>query len=141
MDKLPIFIHMQKGYKTIETESSGKCVECGRELYGRPDKKFCSEECKNKFHNTDRIKKNKIKDRIIIDLIKNREILVSLLDSGRTSAELVELEAMGFKPSRITGYRKTGGLNEFDCFDLIYRQSKTRIFNLRPVLSSASQKF
>ena len=41
------------------------------------------------------------------------------------------IEAMGFKPSVITGYSKVKGHNEFRCFDIKYCQSPNRIFNIR----------
>lgn len=116
-------------YRTLkETEPS--CLECGRELYGRSDKKFCSEECKNRYHNRRHQDSRRIRNRIITDLSSNYEILENLLKMKIKVVSLCDAEAMGFKPAIITGCTKEKGHNEYRCFDIKYCQSPTRIFNI-----------
>lgn len=107
------------------------CLECGREFYGRKDKKFCSDECKNHFHNQEKRAGKRFRDRILTDLCSNYELLETLLKNRISVISLCDFEAMGFKPSVITGYSKVKGHNEFRCFDIKYCQSPNRIFNIR----------
>jgi len=53
----------------------GCCRECGCELRGRSDKKFCSDMCRNAFHN--RLKRDLSKEIPAINriLLNNRRIL------------------------------------------------------------------
>lgn len=117
-------------------EEDRHCLSCGEELYGRPDKKFCCEECKNRYHNERRLQDNRISNRIITDLMRNKKILTMLADSGKEEADIVELEAMGFRVSRITGYRKSAsGPDEYDCLDFRFCLEEGRLIRLRRVRS------
>lgn len=117
----------------IKEEEKGTCLECGKEFYGRSDKKFCSTACKNHYHNRTSDDKRLMKQRIFTDLSANYAILEKLLNMGLKVINLCDAEAIGFRSSIITGYSKTKGHNEFRCFDIRYCQSPTRIFNIRRV--------
>ncbi len=95
---------------------SEKCLECGKEIHGRIDKKFCSIECKNRY---------------------NYEILNSLLREDNTSAEISDLIDLGFNPSYVTGhYKGRKAHDEYKCFDIKYDQTPSRIINIRRQESS-----
>ena len=55
-----------------------KCHECGRELFGRRDKKFCNVSCRNGFNNNLNVEKAGIVRRINNYLRKNRIVLKNL---------------------------------------------------------------
>ena len=110
----------------------GQCLECGKVLYGRSDKKFCSKECKNRFHNNEARELCSVRSRIQDRLIANHDILLSLCRKGLDGAPLEELMEMGFDPRFVTGHRK--GMykhDEYFCFDVRYYRTPTRIFRLR----------
>lgn len=114
--------------------SSGKirkCLECGREIYGRLDKKFCDENCKNRYHNQHYHSSSRLRDRIFTDLSTNHRILENLLKMGLTSVNLYDVQALGFKPSLVTGYAKKKGYDELRCFDICYRQTPERILGIK----------
>ena len=110
-----------------------KCLECGKEIYGRPDKKFCSEHCKNHYHNHHGHQSSRLRYRIINNLEKNHHLLEGLLKLGITSISLSDAMALGFKPSHITGCIKRAKYNELRCFDICYRQTSEFITNIRDI--------
>lgn len=55
------------------------CQECGTELIGRSDKRFCSDHCRNTFHNRVHSKRNRSRSLVHSKLRKNQEILSALL--------------------------------------------------------------
>lgn len=114
-------------------EDRSACLECGKELYGRADKKFCNASCKNRYHNRTMEDRRKMIQRMMTDLSSNYAILEKLLNTGIRVINLCDAEALGFRASIITGYSRTKGHNEFRCFDIRYCQSPTRIFNIKRV--------
>lgn len=85
------------------------CAFCGAELYGRSDKKFCDDNCRNNYH-------YKIKDKNIDDLtikiingklLSNREVLKSLCVGQRTIVKKKLLDDRCFDYELITCLYKT----------------------------------
>lgn len=57
------------------------CKECGTKLIGRSDKRFCSDYCRNTFHNRVHSKRNRSRSSVHQKLRKNQEILGALLQN------------------------------------------------------------
>ncbi|MBQ9548497.1 MAG: hypothetical protein IJV01_04980 [Bacteroidales bacterium] len=128
-----------------EKDPGARCLQCGTELYGRPDKKFCSDPCKNKWHNSRGGEKRRSQGRVFTDLAVNYDILEKLLLKGVSSVDRSVLENMGFRCARITGHRRIrGGHDEYQCFDIHYIQTETRLFRIRrvsaPLLETPSRQ-
>lgn len=72
------------------------CLECGKELLGRCDKKYCSDGCRNSYNN--RVHREETEESRLINRIlnNNRKILKGLIIAGRKSYTLVELSEKGF---------------------------------------------
>ncbi|MDR5591541.1 hypothetical protein [Christiangramia sp. SM2212] len=72
------------------------CPECGEKIIGRTDKKFCSDYCRNAYHN----KANKDSSKLIRNtnnlLRKNYRILSELNPNEKTSVSRTKLLAKGF---------------------------------------------
>ena len=92
------------------------CMECGKTLVGRIDKKFCTDQCRHQYNN----KKKRVQEAAILNinqqLRKNRSIIKSLNPVGKTTVRRSLLKNMGFS---------------FDFFTHIYRTNKgiTYYFN------------
>lgn len=115
----------------IEREEE-RCLACGKELYGRPDKKFCDRKCKNDYHNSLIRDTRLLRNRIVTALSVNYRILEELLEEGRTSVSLEDLAAIGFNQNYITAHRRGRHQHEeYSCFDIRYYQSSSKIFNIR----------
>lgn len=116
----------------IDREVQANCLECGTELYGRSDKKFCSEHCKNSYNNRRRSQGTEEFRRTIRVLENNHRILEGLILSGTRSIALESMDELGFDIKHMTGHRKTAtGHNEYDCFDIRYCQTGRKIFRIR----------
>lgn len=108
------------------------CPVCLAPVFGRPDKVFCSEKCKNTYHYRSKYWKNGIKNRMMSSLDLNYKILEALVASGATSAKKEKLQAMGFDFSVCTSSKKGRCGHTLNCcFDMQYAQTASKIFNLK----------
>ncbi|MBT8178884.1 MAG: DUF2116 family Zn-ribbon domain-containing protein [Eudoraea sp.] len=91
-----------------------KCLECGEPIRGRADKKFCSDYCRNAYHNQrNKDSKNLIRN-INNRLRKNYRILDSFpLKEGKTRTTRNKLMDKGF---------------DFDYFTNLYTTRKGSIY-------------
>ena len=57
------------------------CIECGSSITrgSRPDKRFCSDKCKNEYHNAIKITNSREIRQILAILKRNRAILKTIL--------------------------------------------------------------
>ncbi|MBO8453502.1 MAG: hypothetical protein IAC07_02110 [Bacteroidetes bacterium] len=119
------------GYKAEDNRKFAVCLECGDEIqYGRTDRKFCCENCKNKYHNRMTRNSRNVKLRIINSLHKNYKILERMLKLGLDSIDMTELKHLGFDPSFVTSYRKFRRHDEFCCFDIRFIMTPNRIYSV-----------
>lgn len=72
------------------------CMECGEKLLGRIDKKFCSDYCRNSFHNKQNSDQNARVRQISHILRKNRRILETLNKRGKTIVKKKKLIEKGY---------------------------------------------
>jgi len=110
-----------------------KCLECGRDIYGRPEKKFCCDDCRMRFHYYLATKKSRCKKRILANINRNYEILDSLVENQVKSIDLIEISQMGFVQGCVTGAHKSTQKEQmmFCCYDIEYKQSPNRLTNIR----------
>lgn len=110
------------------------CLECGDEIvYGRKGKKFCSEECKNSWHNRRHHDARTVRLRILGILDRNYSVLEKLLRLDIRSISLGDLAQMGYNKEFVTSYHKVGGHDEYRIFDIKYCCSSSRVFHIERV--------
>lgn len=98
-----------------------QCQECGHELKGRADQRFCSDMCRNAHHNEIRREENNLLRRINARLSKNRRILEAFFSSGMDRIKRDELLRSGFDFGYFTGLIQTeDGLFIHLCYDQAY---------------------
>ncbi|NPA46795.1 MAG: DUF2116 family Zn-ribbon domain-containing protein [Chlorobi bacterium] len=90
-----------------------KCLYCGEPIYGRSDKKFCSDYCRNAYNNQRYRETTAYIRKINAKLKKNWKILKELNPSGKTKVRKDQLTAEGF---------------DFQYFTSIYRTKKNDIY-------------
>ena len=100
-------------------------------MNGRPDKLFCCVRCKNAWHNAKQWMQKNRKEKVISRLLKNYEILTTLIRLNKDSIEFPDLIEMGYNPDYVTGYRKQGRKSVCSCFEIRYYQTPSRISGLR----------
>lgn len=87
-----------------------KCLECETELYGRVDKKFCSDQCRNTFNNKIHAISNTYIRKVNYILRKNRRIMEDLLNANEKDAKRIhktKLIDKGFSFDYYTNIYKT----------------------------------
>ena len=110
------------------------CLECGDQIrYGRTDKKFCCDDCRMRHYNEQSKLSRHFRRRILAALSKNYEILEGLIRSDKESVDLMTLATMGFTPSIVTSFRRTGKHDEYGCFDIRYIMTRTRIYSISKI--------
>lgn len=99
------------------------CINCGKLLKGRSDKKFCDDHCRNSHNNQLKTDVNNYKRRINNALSKNRRILEGLfLQNGslrKVKRELLIGLGFQFSYQTHTHINKKGSTYVF-CYDYGY---------------------
>ncbi len=107
------------------------CPECGEKIIGRTDKKFCSDYCRNAYHN----KANKDTTNLIRNtnnqLRKNHRILEELNPNDKTSVPRSKLVSKGFNFELFTSiYTTKTGNQYFFVYDLGYLKLENDFYAL-----------
>ena len=103
------------------------CPTCETEIRGRPDKKYCSPECKTASHYELRKKKEKLYFKVDRQLKINRKVLKKYNSNGKTVLRRDVLHKEGFDPNFFTHFRKTSkGEVYFYCYDFGFLKIQER---------------
>ncbi len=107
-------------FLTMPTENR-YCQCCAQVLYGRLDKKFCDDGCRNNYNNQQNSVQNK-EIRIINRVLKrNRAILLKLLELGnkptKIDREFLLLEGFNFRYMTQQGISPDGQTYQI-CYDV-----------------------
>jgi hypothetical protein len=98
-----------------------KCPECGFEIIGRSDKKFCSDQCRNTFNNRLKKDSNNYVRQINSILRKNRRILEELNPNGKAKCNRNTLTLKGFNFDYYTNaYTTKAGKTYYFCYEFGY---------------------
>ena len=91
---------------TIKRKTGAKCPNCGEEVIGRSDKKFCSTYCKSNYHYQATVEKESSYINIDRQLKLNRRILKDFNRAGKSTVRIEKLIAQGFDSKYITHWWK-----------------------------------
>lgn len=83
------------------------CPECGQTIYGRADKKFCSDSCRNSFNNRQSANASNLVKNTNNQLKKNRRILELLCPGDKARVSRRTLLEKGFSFELMTSLRVT----------------------------------
>lgn len=89
------------------------CAECGEVLKGRTDKKFCSDYCRNSYHNKANKESSKLIRKVNKILAANFRILEKLNPDEKTSVPKKKLEQEGFNFEYFTSNYVTKTGNQY----------------------------
>ena len=101
-------------------EETRICPNCGRQVTGRADKRFCCSECKTMFHNRKYRLERKEIYRIDRILKKNRSIIDRLYINGERDIPFHRLYHLGFDFKYLTSFIADSCSTEacvFGCYD------------------------
>ena len=98
-----------------------ECLECGTEIYGRSDKKFCSDYCRNEQHNKVNRDATNYMRKVNNVLRKNRRILAKFNPKGKSKVKESTLMEEGFNFAYHTNvYSTKKGGKYYFCYDQGY---------------------
>jgi hypothetical protein len=110
------------------------CQECGEEIHGRIDKKFCSDQCRNTFNNRTQLIENNYIRKVNYNLRKNRRIMEEILATSEKEVKKVhrnQLMDRGFDFSYFTNiYDTKNGNRYFFCYEFGYNKLDDNYFAL-----------
>jgi len=98
-----------------------KCLDCGRLLIGRADKKFCDDGCRGNYNNKRNSAENSYLRNVNRILKRNRRILEDLNPAGSRKVKWRTLMREGFNFEYITEmYEADKGLQYRFCYEYGY---------------------
>ena len=107
------------------------CLSCGKPVYGRLDKKFCDDQCRNDFNNKQNSDTNKRIRNINNILRKNRRILEKLNPNGKSKVHRDKLSKLGYDFEYFTNMLKTKtGNTYYFCYEQGYLELDHKMFAL-----------
>ncbi|MBS1745302.1 MAG: hypothetical protein JST21_03940 [Bacteroidetes bacterium] len=99
------------------------CLQCGRTIKGRSDKKFCDDSCRNSYNNVLKAHANNYVRNINNKLSKNRRILEESLPENEEMVKITKQKLLEggfqFKFHTHTYTNKKGNIYYF-CYDYGY---------------------
>lgn len=97
------------------------CLDCGEQLHGRIDKKFCDDLCRSNYNNKLYSEKSTVIKQINKILRKNRSVLMELNPTGKTKVARKKLLSKGFDFTFFTSVYQTGnGKTYYFCYEYGY---------------------
>ncbi len=98
-----------------------KCIECGAEMKGRSDKRYCSDSCRSSYHNRMNSDATNFVRNVNNILRKNRRILEENNPNGKAKVHRDKLLEQGFKFTYFTNeyVTKSGNVYRF-CYEQGY---------------------
>lgn len=104
-----------------KTEPKRTCAQCGTQIYGRSDKRYCSDYCRNTAHNLENRDVTNYQRKVNNILRKNRRILASFNPGGKAKVQRTVLMEEGFNFAYFTNiYETKKGGRYFFCYDQGY---------------------
>lgn len=103
------------------SSKSKKCIECGADMKGRSDKRYCSDSCRSSYHNRMNSDTSNFVRNVNNILRKNRRILEENNPKGKAKISREKLLEQGFKFTYFTNeyVTKSGNVYHF-CYEQGY---------------------
>ncbi|MBS4061934.1 MAG: hypothetical protein KG029_16165 [Bacteroidetes bacterium] len=113
------------------SDNKKNCLECGDELMGRSDKKFCNDQCRSVYNQKLNGDAAELIRNVNNQLRKNRSILSKLNPEGKTSVKKAALEKKGFNFKLFTStYTTKENRTYYYVYDQGYLQLENDYFML-----------
>lgn len=95
-----------------------QCIECEEAFKGRIDKKFCSDYCRNIYHNKLNSEFNSCVKEVNAILKRNRKILMELTPEGKNKVHRETLLLKGYQFNYFTNiYTTKSGKKYVFCYE------------------------
>jgi len=109
-----------------------QCLDCGKPINGRSDKKFCDDACRNNYNNKQHSDANTFVKKVNNALRKNRRVLETLIPKeGKITVSEKKLKDAGFNFDFHTGiYETKTGTTYRLCYEFGYMRIEDNRFIL-----------
>ena len=117
----------------IQNSKAHICVNCGKTLAGRSDKKYCDDNCRNEYFNKQKEIERKEIRAIDLALKRNRRILKSFFEEEKdTYVKEKALQEKGFVFNYHTHHTvtKTKQDEYLFCYDYGYRKTQEGLYRI-----------
>lgn len=105
----------------MKSDPKRYCLECGKILHGRSDKKFCNDICRSAYANKRYKTTHSEIFRIHRILLRNHHLLEEYLQNGFSQISVRELYLRGFNFDYFTSIHTERSRHiEICCFDIRY---------------------
>ena len=102
----------------MDNQEKNECLECGKPLIGRSDKRFCDDSCRNANYNKSNRSTSNYMRKVNRILSKNRLILEGLNPNETTKVSRKKLTTEGYNFDFYTNiYQTKNGKTYFFCYD------------------------
>lgn len=114
-------------------QNNSACLNCGKQVHGRSDKKYCNDFCRNEYNNLHSVSNTAYMRRVNYILRKNRNILLSLLpfSAHQIKVSKEKLLVAGFHFALITNVRVTKKGLVYQCYDFEYQLTKENCYLIK----------
>lgn len=115
----------------MQNKSNRFCLNCGLPVFGRTDKKYCDDHCRNEFHNGQAATNARITRSAHRNLRRNYEILSGVLEAGVCEVAKDELLVYGFNSRSMTEMElREDGTMLYGVYDIHYFEKANRMIEL-----------
>lgn len=115
----------------VKKEEKRKCAQCGDQLFGRRDKKYCSDYCRTTAHNEENRDYSNYMRKVNNILRKNRRILAKHNPNGKAKVSGTVLMEDGYNFAYFTNiYETKKGGKYYFCYDQGYIQLEDGMYAL-----------
>lgn len=97
-------------------------MDCGMELVGRSDKRFCGDACRSNYHNRRLAKEREKIKRVNAILRRNRRLLVECSRSSHLQIKKTDFMKRGFDFDYFTQQKKRNGKSIYFCYEMAYQE-------------------
>ena len=121
-------------YAKRTAKGTPRCLECGDKIsYGRTDKKFCCDECKNRHHYHKSRSGRHVKRKTMSVLENNYEILEEIVKNDVDTVLLSDVLVMGFNPAYLTSITRGKHHDVYACFDITYIMTPSKLCSISKI--------
>lgn len=128
---IQIFHKHTKNYLIMKRSNHRFCLNCGLPVYGRADKKYCDDHCRNDFHNNKAVHNARLTRLTHRKLRRNYEILSGVIQAGVSEVPKDELLVYGFQINSVTESElREDGTMLYGIYDIHYFEKANRLIEV-----------
>ena len=115
----------------MNLKASRFCLNCGLPVFGRADKKYCDDHCRNDFHNRQAVTNSLLTRSSRRNLLRYYEIVSVVVEAGISEIAKDELLVYGFASKSVTELElREDGTMIYGIYDIHYFEKGNRMIEV-----------